>query len=160
MKADHKKQLAVFMLIALFFCAAGIVSVCFGIRMYKENRAFADLANSTEGKVVGFETWESGTGFDRRENIYYATIVYSAADGREVRFRGPSRDGLVKLKQGESVRVLYDSANPEAARVDSFMGLWFGATMLCGVGAGAIFLPLFTLRQSWNWVKRQEKSDA
>jgi hypothetical protein len=160
MKAEHKKQLAVFMVIALLFCAGGIVCILFGIGMYIENRAFADRAIPTEGKVAGFEKWESGTGFDRQENLYYATILYKAADGREVRFRGPSRDGLVKLKRGDSVRVLYDSANPEAARVDSFMGLWFGATMLCGLGVGAILIPLLTLWHSWKWVKRQERNDA
>jgi hypothetical protein len=124
--------------------------------MYHENRAFADRATAADGKVIGFETWESGTGFDERENIHYAVVVYETADGREVRFRGPSKDGLVKLKQGDAVRVLYYPDDPKGARVDSFMGLWFGATMLIAVGAGAFIVPLLTMWQAWKWAKRQE----
>lgn len=155
MKAEHRRQLAVFGAVAVLFCAGGVISIVFGIRMYRENRAFADRATAADGKVVGFETWESGTGSDERENIHYAVVVYKTADGREVRFRGPSKDGLVKLKQGDAVRVLYYPANPQAARVDSFMGLWFAATMLIAVGAGAVVVPLLTMRQAWKWAERQ-----
>jgi hypothetical protein len=57
-------------------------------------------------------------------------VVYTTENGKEITFRGPSRDGLVKLNKGDTVRVLYYPDDPENARVDSFMGLWFAAAML------------------------------
>jgi hypothetical protein len=158
MKREHRRQLAVFGAIAILFCVGGVVSIVFGVGMYRENRAFADRATAAPGKVIGFETWESGTGSDERENIHYAVVIYKTEDGRDVRFRGPSKDGLVKLKQGDAVRVLYDPKETQTVKVDSFMGLWFGATMLIGVGAGAILVPLLTVWQAWKWAKRQEGS--
>lgn len=44
MKTDHKKQLTVFLLIALLFCAAGIVFLCFGLR-FRQPR-------SSQGRLV------------------------------------------------------------------------------------------------------------
>ena len=155
MKPEHRTQLRVLGAIVILFGAAGVAACVFGARMYIENREFVASAAAAPGRVAGFEKWESGTGADERENITYAVVLYTTAAGQDIRFRGPSKDGLVKLRQGDAVRVLYDPAAPEAARVDSFMGLWFGATMLCCVGAGAILIPLLTLWQAWKWAKRQ-----
>jgi len=159
MKREHRTQLIVFATVAAAFCVGGVVLLVLGFRSYGDSRAFAAGASAAEGDVVGFETWESGTGFDERDNIHYAVVVYRAAEGREVRFRGPSRDGLVRLARGDKVRVLYHPNDPENARVDSFMGLWFAATMLWIVGGGAVVIPPLTLWQAWKWAKRQGGTD-
>ncbi len=156
MEARYRNQLIVFGAVAALFSIAGLVGIAFGIRMYAENRAFADGAEEADGVVTGFKKWESGTGSDERENIYYARVRFALDDGTEIEFVGPSRDGLVRLNEGDAVRVLYYPDKPENARVDSFMGLWFGATMLCAIGAAAVLIPLFTMWQAWRWVKAQE----
>ena len=83
-------------------------------------------------------------------------VFFKTDDGREVRFQGPSQDGLEKYRKGDKVRALYGPVAPEDAKIDSFMGLWFAATMLWIVGGGFIVVPLLTLWQGWGWVKRQE----
>jgi hypothetical protein len=84
-------------------------------------------------------------------------VLFTLEDGREIRFEGPSKDSLVKLREGDEVQVFYDPADPTIAKVDSFMGLWFAATMLAGLGAAAILIPLLTLWQAWKWCERQDE---
>jgi len=153
--ADYDKQLKIVGALALLFCAAGVVLCVLGIMKYTESRSFAKRAKSADGKVLGFERWDA-PGSDARDDVHYAIVVYEADDGREVRFQGPSKDGPVEMQKGDKVRVLYNPKDPTDARVDCFMGMWFAATMLCGLGAAAIILPLLTLWQGWKWVKQQE----
>jgi hypothetical protein len=141
--------------LALLFCAGGAVLVALGFRSYWESRAFVTGARRARGKVVGFEKYDA-PGVSPRDDIHYAIVAYTTDEGREVRFRGPSRDGLIRLKTGDEPNVLYDADDPENARVDSFMGLWFAATILWAVGGGAVAIPLLTMWQAWKWVKAQE----
>ena len=126
-----------------------------GYGKYTDSREFAAGAKSADGTVTGFETYDA-PGSDIRDDIHYAMVTYTTEDGMEITFQGPSKDGLVKLKKGDPVRVLYYPDGPENARVDSFMELWFAATMLIGLGAGAILIPLLTLWQCWKWVEKQD----
>jgi len=160
MKAEYRKQLIIVGVLTILFCAGGIALVMWGFHKYTDSRDFVAGAKSAPGKVVGFEIYDAPGG-DVQDDIHYAMVLYRIGDGREIRFRGPSKDGWVKLKKGDAVRVLYYADDPENARVDSFMGLWFAATMLWVVGGGAIVIPLLTMWEGWKWVKRQEeKVDA
>lgn len=154
MHPKYRRQLTVFAGVALLFGAGGAVLVALGFGRYADSRAFVAGARTARGRVVGFETYDA-PGVDLSEDIHYAMLVYETADGAEVKFRGPSRDGLVKLKAGDDVRVLYYPDDPQGARVDSFMGLWFAATMLWVVGGGAIAIPALTMWQAWKWAKKQ-----
>jgi len=155
MKSEYKKQLVIVGAFALIFCAGGGVLIVLGFHKYADSRTFVAGAKAAKGTVVGFETFDA-PGTDMRDDIHYAMVRYKTEDGRDVTFRGPSKDGLVRLKRGDEVRVLYYPDAPEKARVDSFMGLWFAAAILWVVGGGAIVIPLLTMWQGWKWVKQQE----
>jgi hypothetical protein len=160
MTSAPKKQLAVGGALAALFCVGGAALAWWGWARYAATRAFVAKAAAAEGEVVGFETYDPPGGTSVRDRIHYALVRYETAGGREVRFRGPSRDGPVRLRQGQTVRVLYDPDDPTEARVDSFMGLWFAPTLLWMLGGGAILIPLLTLWQAWKWAKRQEEASA
>ena len=157
MKNEHRKQLIIGWSLALLFCLGGVVLIVLGWGRYADSREIAAGALSAPGKVVGFEKYDA-PGLSPRDDLHYAMIVYETAGGREVRFRGPSKDGLVKLERGDEVNVLYYPQKPQQARVDPFMGLWFPATMLMGLGIGAILLPLLTMWEALKWVKQQERT--
>ena len=159
MGENYRRQLQVFGAVTALVFAGGVVLIILGLNSYTASRAFVAGAKAAPGKVVGFETYDA-PGADLTDDIHYAMVVYKIEDGREVKFRGPSKDGLVKLKRGDDVRVLYYPSDPQDARVDSFMGLWFAATMLWLIGGGAIVIPPFTMWQAWKWVKRQEGSES
>ncbi len=147
MKNEHRRQLAIGWGVALVFCAGGVALVVWGFSRYADSREFVAGAQSAPGKVVGFKVHE-GTELGSRDDIHYAMVQYRTADGRDIEFQGPSKDGLVKLKSGDDVRVLYYPDDPKNARVDSFMGLWFVPTILWAVGGGAIAIPLLTMWQA------------
>ena len=155
MKPEHQRQLLIFGVVTLLVSVGGVVLVLLGFGRYVDSRAFVAMATPAPGKVVGFETYDAPGG-DSRDDIHYAMVVYKTRGGREIKFRGPSRDGLVRLKRGDDVRVLYDPSDPKKARVDSFMGLWFAATMLWLIGGGALIIPPLTMWQAWKWAKRQD----
>ncbi len=154
MKAEYKRQLAITAFVVLLVCVGGVVLIALGTREYNKSQAFKASAESAPGRVFGFEIYDAPGG-DISDDIHYAMVVFALEDGREIRFRGPSKDGLVKLHKGDEVVVLYDPADPTVAKVDNFMGLWFAATMLSGFGVAAILVPLLTLWQAWKWCKRQ-----
>lgn len=156
MTPEHTRQMRVFSVVTALFCIGGGVLIVLGFGMIRETRAFIAEAESASGTVVGFETKEVGSGSDIRDDLHFAVVVYALPDGREIRCVGPSKDGLVRLRTGDAVEVLYPPDAPEDARVDSFMGLWFAATMLLGFGAAAVLVPLLTLRQAWKWCERQD----
>ena len=157
MKSEHRKQLIIAGALALLFCIGGVALVTLGFFKYAESRAFVTGAKEARGEVIEFETYDA-PGISTWDDIHYAMIAYRTEDGRDIRFKGPSKDGLVRLNQGDVVHVLYDPNAPQSARVDSFMGLWFATTMLWAVGGGAITIPLLTLWEAWKWVRRQEEA--
>ena len=154
MKAEYKRQLAVTAIVTLLFCAGGSVLIVLGTHEYNKSKAFKANAQSALGRVIGFETYDA-PGSDLSDDIHYAVVLFTLEDGREIRFQGPSRDGPVNLHKGDEVTVLYNPEDPTDAKVDNFMGLWFSATMLAGLGAAAILIPLLTLWQAWKWCQRQ-----
>ncbi len=156
MQEKHRKEMKIVGALTALFCLIGIVLVVLGFRDYAKTRSFVSVAASTSGEVTGFEKWEPEVSTSERDSILYAVVVFETGEGREVRFQGPSQDGLAKYEEGDKVDVLYDPENPEDARIDSFLGLWFGATMFWVIGGGAIVIPLFTLYQGWKGAKRQE----
>lgn len=154
MKSEYRRQLGWLLALALVFAAVGAVMIFFGFRKFNDSRGFKATASSAEGTVTGFEMYDA-PGIDPREDIHYAMVRFTPEGGEAVEFRGPSRDGPVRLDEGDTVDVLYDPEDPTDARVDSFMGLWFAATMLWVVGGGAVLAPLLTFWQAWKWAERQ-----
>jgi hypothetical protein len=154
METEYRRQILLGWTLAGLFCFGGVVLIGWGWTRYAEMKAFVDGARTAPGRVVGFDLYDApGPGL--REDIHYAVIRYRTADGEQVRFRGPSRDGPARLNEGDEVRVLYHPDAPEQARVDSFMGLWFVPVILWIVGFGVIAVPLWTMREAHRWVRRQ-----
>ncbi|PCJ58429.1 MAG: hypothetical protein COA79_12980 [Planctomycetota bacterium] len=149
-----KKDLLIMGLFAVLFNLGGIALTIWGFMFYGESSKFVAGATSTKGKVIGFEKFD-GPGTSMSEDIHYAIVLYKSHDNQEIRFRGPSKHGLVKLKHGQEVKVLYHKNKPKDARVDSFMGLWFIPTMLWLVGGGAILVPSFTMYRAWKSIRNQ-----
>ena len=54
--------------------------------------------------------------------------------GNPVEFTGSVGSSPPAFDVGEPVAVLYDPAEPEEARIDSFFQLWFAALILGGIG--------------------------
>ena len=82
MKTEHKRQLVIFGVVALLFCAGGIVSVGFGVGLYQDNRAFAQKAKPATGHVVDYKKVVRGTGQNPRKDVtYYVIVEYTTQNG-------------------------------------------------------------------------------
>jgi hypothetical protein len=110
--------------------------------MLVASQRFLAKAEVAEGVVVDVATSvereqrKSGDRTDYVDVTYFAPIV-RFRDGREqvVQFQAGQRSsGQPAYRVGDSVRVLYDPANPQDARLDTVFGRWGAAMIFLGMG--------------------------
>jgi Protein of unknown function (DUF3592) len=92
------------------FMAFGLFLASIGILLGLADVSLASRAVSADGVVTGF------TGLAGRSN---AVIEFTDGQGMRHSFEAGSNRDLA-LSAGERVRVLYDPADPQSAKVDSF----------------------------------------
>jgi hypothetical protein len=101
---------------AALFGLAGAAVVAWEIR--------AEIAGwrATRGTVVGARTFKSG-----RSTVYRAVVRFKtpAGEGELLSRWGTSDEGFARAyRVGQTLRVVYDPADPGRARIDSFGELW------------------------------------
>ena len=116
---------------------------------------FIDGAVAADGVVIAFEErWDSDDG----AYTYYPRVAFETEDRRKFEFTSDSGSRPAAFDIGEPVRVLFDPAQPEAARICSVLQLWLLPLILGGIGTVfsgfGIAATLSVLRES---VRRDEK---
>jgi len=125
---DSKKQL----LVALF-AVMGLAFAGIGASSFFETRQFIARAAEATGRVI--------------DNVpvndtYRAVVTFEPASGAPITFRASAGSDPPAHEVGDVVRVLYDPADPSAARISSWFSLWgFGAIFSA---LGACFLLVAT----------------
>lgn len=92
------------------------------------------LRNSVaaDGKIIGLQRVYSR---QFSKEVYKPVVRFTANDGRTHLIVADSRAGLVPLKPGDRVRVIYLKDHPETARIDSIAQLWMPQIILGSIGA-------------------------
>jgi hypothetical protein len=87
---------------------------------------------ASDGTIIGLQSV-----YSRRfsKEVYKPVVRFTDSNGQTHLFLAVSRAGLVPLKPGDSVRVLYLKDHPETARVDSIAQLWMPQPILALIGA-------------------------
>ena len=87
---------------------------------------------ASHGTIIGIQSV-----YSRRfsKEVYKPVVRFTDSNGQTHLFLAVSRAGLVPLKPGDSVRVLYLKDHPETARVDSIAQLWMPQPILALIGA-------------------------
>src|SRR5262245_48073517 len=101
-----------------------------GIYSYLSTGDFIAEAASAPGVVIGLEREQDADG----GATYYPRVQFEA-NGRSYQFRGQVGSGYGTFRVGEQVEVLYDTADPQSARINSFFQLWFFPLFLGMVGS-------------------------
>jgi Protein of unknown function (DUF3592) len=101
----------------VFFWAVAAVLVGVGLRRRRESQRFAASAARAGGVVV--ELVSGSPGPRGGVPLAYPVVRYHTTDGREVVFRSALGSQPPLWRPGQSVTVLYDPANPEAARIET-----------------------------------------
>ena len=109
----------------------GALFIGLGVRGVVTTQRFLDRASAAEGMVVKVD---AVGGYDEEgDRSYYPVVRFVTTSGRVVQYRDPSEVGPQTYRVGDQVRVLYDPANPQRARLA--VGRWTDAMakMIIGV---------------------------
>jgi len=112
------------------FLVVGLAMLAGGFALWRSNAAFAAHASGADGTVTDLAYSSSSKG-----GTYRPVVEFSTADGKRVHITGSTGSNPPSYSRGDKVRVLYEPANPEHAKIDSFMEQSFGVLMLGGMGA-------------------------
>jgi Protein of unknown function (DUF3592) len=116
--------------IGFVFFLIGIGLLISGIRaVFKVRR---DLASSSKasGKVMAFGTINGKSGY-----LYCPQVEFAIPGGQTFRFQSETGSQPPSYSIGQQVEVVYQTANPNQAEINSVMALWFtpGCTVLMAV---------------------------
>jgi hypothetical protein len=115
----------------------GVVLMGFGVKWLVDTRRFLATAEPAKGVVVRVEkrveTEWVGSGSRKRPidvTRNYPFVEFVTAREQVAQFQAD--DG--SLRVGDSVRLVYDPANPRSARLDKWGNRWAGFLALTGAG--------------------------
>src|SRR3954447_13614491 len=126
-------------LIPLALAAVGVALVVAGVRSQRETTRFTAAARRTTGVVTGLRRHSGG---DARPSVF-PVVRFSLPDRRTV--EAESRYGAQPppAREGETVSVLYDPADPTRMQLDHAEGAGrFYSALLVFLGAGLAGLGL------------------
>jgi hypothetical protein len=112
-------------LIKVLFAGIGLAMLAGALAMVISTRDFIARAASADGEVI-----------DLRGSKTLAPVVrFTDADGRTREFVSSVSSSPPSYDIGEKVVVLYDRGAPQDAKIKGWSDLWFGPTILGGMGS-------------------------
>jgi len=97
--------------------------------LYKGTQAFLVDAIVTEGQVVDLVESRSND-----SSTYAPVVEFKTFNGSVIEFLSSNGSNPPSYDVGEIIDVLYLESEPKSARINSYMSLWGGATILAGLG--------------------------
>jgi Protein of unknown function (DUF3592) len=115
----------------------GVVLVGFGFKMLVDTRRFLATAEPAKGVVVRVDKRVSRERVGAGDNAHWANVtrnfpIVEFRTAREQVAQFQADDG--SLRVGDSVRLVYDPANPRNARLDKWGNRWAGPLAFWGAG--------------------------
>jgi hypothetical protein len=117
----------------------GTVLLVAGLIWLGQEIRFGWAAQSASGTIVEARARESAEGLE-----FYPVVEFAAHDGRVIRFDGLSTSPPPVA--GTPVKVLYDPAQPNNARINSLVQRWLLGAVFASMGG--IFLAAASVRRS------------
>jgi len=124
----------------LIFLLVGVGLLTAATRYWIRTRAFLGTAAETVGEVVALEEEPPSEAGDPQ--TYRPVVSFPIGPSQWVSFASLAHSNPPEYEVGASVRVLYDPARPQDARIRSFTSLWLPLAVLGGLGL--IFTALGT----------------
>jgi hypothetical protein len=123
-------------IIVIFLLLAGPCAVVYSLVSIVRTRDFLLRSTEVDGEVIRLE--RSRTGGQTSTVVYAPVFSFTAADGRAYTVTSKVSSSAPGFSVGDSVRVRYDPANPEGARIHTFFQTWGAALISGAVGAGFV----------------------
>ncbi len=117
-------------LIKYIFGLIGLAMLVGAFLLVSSTRQF--LAHSVSAKGVVIDLVSSR---DSKGSVTYSpTVEFTTLDAQKITFQSGMGSNPPSYSVGESVDLLYDAAQPNQARINSFFSLWGAATIVGGLG--------------------------
>jgi hypothetical protein len=142
----------VFKFLGGIFFAIGAAFLLAAFFVWRSSAGFSAHASPADGVVVDLVGIGSSRGLA-------PVVEFTASDGRKVKITGSVSSSPPAYSRGEHVHVLYESANPQNARLDSFMETWFLPLLFGGLGGvfamigGGFLAYIVRTRRVRDWLQ-------
>jgi Protein of unknown function (DUF3592) len=111
-----------------------------GVKVLVDSQHFLATAATANGMVVDVVKVREENSEGTEETNYYPVVQFATARERVVRFRGDQGSNPPDYGVGDSVRVLYDPANPRHVKFDTWNARWGDGVALTVTGVGLVII--------------------
>jgi hypothetical protein len=142
------------------FSTVGLGMLVGAFFIYANTSSFIAGASEAEGKVVALDRSRSSSNSGSSSTTYRPVVEFTSATGKRVEFTSNVGSSPPSHHVGERVTVLYNPAEPQAARIKSFFQLWFGFLIVFALGLifAAVGLTMIFVRrqgrQRAEWLRQ------
>lgn len=132
------------LIIGIVFGFVGGVMTLIAVFLFVRTRMFINNAQEVKGTVIRLVYSHSSEGGGGYSPVYQ----FKTIEGRLVEKQDNLSSNPPMFKEGQTVDVLYEPANPENARIKKWMNLYFLPLLLGGMGGifGSLGVVLFIIR--------------
>jgi hypothetical protein len=154
MKSENPFQLPIkigcwlMVFVGSFLLIAGLVSAVHTVRFLRRSAAAA-------GTVVRFKT---GHHAENGAPDYAPVFSYTASNGQSYVLESHNYSGPPEFSIGQNVRVLYERAHPEHAKIDTYWQIW-AIEDVSGLVGGLFVASGLGLLQLLAWRNRRRLSE-
>ena len=132
-------------ILARVFGALSLISaftlLALGASCYNRAANFKKIAVEAQGSVI--ELKEGSSGASNSHTVFYPVIRFADKAGQEHTLYSRTGRYPPKYAVGDHVSVLYNPANPNDAKVNSFAALWSMTLILGILGGPDLLIGLF-----------------
>lgn len=121
------------------FAVVGLCVLIGAFFLYKNTHDFLQNSVSTQGVVLELVRSASSD-----STTYAPVVLFEAENGAVVEFTSSVSSNPPSYATGDRVEVLYQTSEPERARIKSFFSLW-GAPLILGILGSVFFLVGFSI---------------
>jgi hypothetical protein len=135
-------------IISVAFSVIGLGMLVGSFFIFSSTSRFIAGAVEAEGQVVALDRSRSSSSSGSSSTTYRPVVEFISSKGKRIEFTSNVGSNPPSHRVGESVRVLYDPANPDSARIESFFQLWFVFIIffVLGLLLAAIGLTMILMR--------------
>jgi hypothetical protein len=151
-------------IVLIVLMLGGAISLVVGVKALADSRRFVAAAVAADGVVVDVaevvqqvqKRRPNGDWYYQDVTVFHPVIRFVTIRGRGVRFQASegSNDPFA-YRAGDSITVLYDPANPQDARLDTWASRWGDSIALTMVG-----LVLVIIGAVGSWLLRSRTRTA
>ncbi|MEA2725247.1 MAG: hypothetical protein QOH59_3018 [Gemmatimonadales bacterium] len=133
-------------IVSAVFSTVGIGMLVVSFFVFSNTTSFISRAVEADGRVTDLERSRSSSS-SGSSTTYRPVVEFTTATGKHIEFVSSVGSSPPSHSVGEAVKVLYNPADPQRARIKSFFQLWFGflivfllGLVFAAIGLGMIFV--------------------